>query len=246
MNQEALNLPSEDSQQKQARRKHHPHSAWKETPFSPCWQNPRVKTIRHEVCRESGERSAESGRRRVACNSLYITWVLHHVRLTLSHPREPFSGLKCKVKLIYIIFSLIASPDVRKLCRGLTERSMNYWNRGYIACALEVSMDESFISRWRLSKASYGLSSATLVPICESWRKWERERGGMWWEVVFIRHNNKQVCLRMNYLVPLFGKHTPRDSDRWRSQSRNIHLWYTGNHEWRVPRDPELSGWWTH
>lgn len=208
----------------------------------------RVDRIRER--KPSGMRfavRAESGRRRVACNSLFISRECFTVSAsTLSHPREPFSGLKCKVKLIYIIFSLIASPDVRKLCRGLTECSMNYWNRGYIACALEVSMDESFISRWRLSKASYGLSSATLVPICESWRKWERERGGMWWEVVFIRHNNKQVCLRMNYLVPLFGKHTPRDSDRWRSQSRNIHLWYTGNHEWRVPRDPELSGWWTH
>lgn len=59
----------------------------------------------------------------VACNSLL--WVIPPRCVSLGGPR--FS-LKCKVKLIYIIFSLIASPDVRKSVMWLTGCSINYWH----------------------------------------------------------------------------------------------------------------------
>lgn len=83
------------------------YSEWKEMAFSKCWQNLRVKTIQHEVPWER-----EWLAMCVACNSLLYDASTSPFHLAVSLPRDPFSVLKCKVKLIYIIFSLIASPDV--------------------------------------------------------------------------------------------------------------------------------------
>lgn len=93
--------------------------------------------------------------------------------------------------------------------------------------------DKSFISRWLLTYTDLHFMGPDLVYYSDTHtydlgrvrRKWDR--CDMWWEVVLICQYNKQVHLHMNYLAPLFGKHTLRRDDRWHSQSSNIHLWYT-------------------
>lgn len=164
-----------------------------------------------------------------------------------SHPRDPFSVLEWRVKLIYIIFSLIASPDVWHVCWWLTGCSINYLNSPNISCVLlrySWWIIHNLVA-FDTSRLLTVLHKRTLLS-CRNCGWYEKERHDMWWEVVLICRNNKQVLLHMNYPAPLFGKHTFRCNDRWHSQSRNIHLWYTGNHERMVPQDAALSGWWTH
>lgn len=160
--------------------------------------------------------------------------------------RGPFLTPKCKVKSIYIIFSLTASPDVWKLgC------SINYWNLNILHVLLRnACMIYSYLSGfWHIYRLiSHGPWMLSIIQTHTWLTRGEyrgNERGVTWRELALICLNNKQVRLHMNYLEPLFGKHTVRCNDRWQSQCRSIHPGYTGNHERRVPQDTVLSDWWT-
>lgn len=152
--------------------------------FVKCWQNLRVKTIQCEVLR------VQEG-----FEMLHATAFLYYQSnsTSLRLPRGSFSVLRCKVKMIYINFSLIASPDVRKLRWCLTGCGINYWSLNIRRVLLSYSCGKSFISWWLLT---YRDSNFT----------------GQWPELFHtsdllrkrrIGRNNKQV--HMIYLVPLFS-----------------------------------------